>query len=141
MAPTNLKKAQKAKADALKNLGLIQDQATTVLDDADRLTHSKRIPQCYLSKLQLATEQYKASMKALIAVLEDKDQISTYTVKLTKQLAELDIFLKKLRAAVKKTDLEDNIETPAQIDKNDKWVFSYMQMRVQSTEKIIDTKL
>ena len=71
MAPMNLKKAQKAKADALKNLGLIQDQATMVLDDADRLTHSERIPRHYLLKLQLASEQYEASVKALIAVLED----------------------------------------------------------------------
>ena len=77
MAPTNLEKAQKAEADALKNLDLIQDQATMVLDDADRLTHSERISQSYLSKLQLASEQYEASVKALIAVLKDEDQITT----------------------------------------------------------------
>ena len=59
-------------------------------------------------------------MKALIAILEDEDQISTYTVKLTKQLAELDILLKKLRAAVKNTDSEDNIEIPDRIDKYNK---------------------
>ena len=68
MAPTNLEKAQKAEADALKNLDLIQDQATMVLDDADRLTHSERIPWRYLSKLQLASEEYKAFVKALLAV-------------------------------------------------------------------------
>ena len=96
MATTNLEKAQKA----LKNLSLIQDQANTRLDDADRLTHSERIPQCYLSKLQLASEQYEASVKALIAVLEDEEQINTYTVKITKQLAELDTLLEKLREAV-----------------------------------------
>ena len=112
MALTNLEKAQKAEADALKNLGLIQDQATTVLDDAYRLTYSERIPQCYLSKLQLASEQYEASVKALIAVLEDEEQINTYTVKLTKQLAELDTLLKKLQEAVKNNDLEDDTETP-----------------------------
>ena len=80
-------------------------------------------------------------MKALIAVLEDEDQISTYTVKLTKQLADLDIFLEKLRAAVENTDLEDDIKISSRINKNNKRVFSYMQMRVQSTEKIIKTKL
>ena len=80
-------------------------------------------------------------MKALIAVLEDEDQISTYTVKLTKQLAELDTLLEKLRAAVKNTDLEDAIEIPSGINKNNKRVFSYMQMRVQATEKIIYTKI
>ena len=112
MAPTNLEKAQKAEADALKNLGLLQDQARTVLDDADRLNYSERIPQCYLSKLQLASEQYEASVKALIAVLEDEEQINTSTVKLTKQLAELDTLLEKLRAAVKNTGLEDDTEIP-----------------------------
>ena len=100
----NLEKAQKAEADALKNLGLLRDQATSVLDDADRLNYSERIPWRYLSKLQIASEQYKASVKALIAVLEDEDQISTYTVKLTKQLAELDTLLKKLREAVTYTN-------------------------------------
>ena len=84
MAPKNLNKAIKAEADALKNLGLMQDQAITVLDDPDRLTHSERIPWRYLSKLQLALEQYEASVKALIAVLEDEDEINTYTAKLTK---------------------------------------------------------
>ena len=112
MAPTNLEKAQKAKADALKNLGLIQDQATTVLDDADRLTHSERIPQSYLSKLQLASEQYKASVKALLAVSEDEEQINTHTAKLTRQLAGVDTLLKKLREAVKNNDSEDDTETP-----------------------------
>ena len=96
MAPMNLEKAQKA----IKYLGLIWDQATTVLDDADRLTHSERIPRHYLSKLQLASEQYEAPVKALIEVLEDEEQINTYTVKLTKQLAELDILLEKLQEAV-----------------------------------------
>ena len=118
MAPTNLKKAQKAEADALKNLGLIRDQATTVLDDADRLTHSERIPQCYLSKLQLASEQYEASIKALLAVSEDEEQINTYTVKLTKELAGLDTLLEKLRDAVKNNDSEENTEIPVQIHNN-----------------------
>ena len=80
-------------------------------------------------------------MKAFIAVLENEEQIGTYTVKLTKQLAELDILLEKLRAAVKNTDSEDNIENSSQIDKNNKRVFSYMQMRVQATEKIIYKKI
>ena len=79
-------------------------------------------------------------MKALIAVLEDEDQISTYTVKLTKQLAELDTLLEKLRAAVQNTNLEDNTKKPPRID-NNKRIFSYMKMRVQSTEKIVNTKL
>ena len=39
MALTNLEKAKKAEADALKNLRLLGDQATLVLGDSDRLNH------------------------------------------------------------------------------------------------------
>ena len=59
-------------------------------------------------------------MKALIAVSENEEQIGTYTTRLTKQLGELDILTKKLRAAVKSTNLEDNIEISSQIDQNKK---------------------
>ena len=75
MAPTNLKKAQKAEADALENLGLLRDQAKMFLEDANRLNHSERIPRHYILKLQLASQQYETSVKALIAVLEDENQI------------------------------------------------------------------
>ena len=38
-------------------------------------------------------------MRALIAALENEDQIATYTTKLTTQQAELDILAEKLRVA------------------------------------------
>ena len=79
-------------------------------------------------------------MKALLAVLEDEEQINTHTAKLTRQQAGVDNLLKKLQEAVKDNDLEDDTETPVRIN-NNKRVFSYMQMRVQSTEKIVNTKL
>ena len=109
MAPTNLKKAQKAEADALKNLRLLRDQAMSVLGDSERLNHSEQIPRQYLLKLQEASQQYEASVRALVAVSENEDQIASYTAKLTKQLGGLDILTKKLRAAVENTDSEDNI--------------------------------
>ena len=112
MAPKDLEKAQKVEADTLNNLGLIRDQATKVLDDPDRLAHSETIPRRQLSKLQLASEQYEASVKALLAVLEDEDQNKTYTAKLTKQLAGLDTFLKKLQDAVKNNISDDDTEIP-----------------------------
>ena len=83
MVPKDLEKAQKAKADAFDNLGLIRDQATKVLDDPDRLAHSERIPQRYLLKLQLASKEYEASVRAILAVLEDEDQNKAYMAKLT----------------------------------------------------------
>ena len=52
MAPKDLKKAQKAEADAPNDLGLIQDQATKVLDDPNRM-NSERIPRGYLNSKQL----------------------------------------------------------------------------------------
>ena len=140
MAPTNLEKAQKAEADALKNLDLIQDQATMVLDDADRLTHSERIPWRYLSKLQSASKEYEASVRAILAVLEDEDQKKSYTVKLTNQLAELDTLLIKLHNAVNTVDLEEDAETPIRSD-NNKRIFSYIQIKVHTTEKTVNTKL
>ena len=82
------------------------------LDDPDRLTHSERIPQHYLLKLQLASKEYKTSVRALLAVLEDEDQNKTYTAKLTKQLAGLDTFLKKLQDAVKNNISDDDTEIP-----------------------------
>ena len=112
MAPKDLKKAQKAKADALNNLGLIRDQATKVLDDPDRLTHSERIPQRYLSKLQLASKEYEPSVRAILAVLEDEDQKKAYTVKLTKQLTEFDTLLVKLHDGVNTINSEDDTEIP-----------------------------
>ena len=84
MAPTNLDKALKEEVDALKNLRLLRNQATSVLDDTERLNDSERIPWQYLSKLQKASSQYEASVRALVAVSEDKDQIATYSAKLTK---------------------------------------------------------
>ena len=120
MAPTNLNKALKAEVDALKNLRLLRNQATSVLDDTERLNHSEQIPQQYLLKLQEASQQYEASVRALVAVLENEEQIGTYTTRLTKQLGELDILTKKLRAAVGNTHLEDVIENSSQIDKNNK---------------------
>ena len=110
MAPTNLDKAQKAEVDALKNLRLLRNQAMSVLDDTERLNHSEQIPRQYLSKLQEASSQYEASVRALVAVSEDEDQIATYSAKLTKQLAELDILAARLRVAAGNTDLEDVIE-------------------------------
>ena len=80
-------------------------------------------------------------MRALVAVLENEEQIGTYTTRLTKQLGELDILTEKLRAAVGNTDSEDVTENSSRIDQNKKRVFSYMQMRVQATEKIIYTKI
>ena len=80
-------------------------------------------------------------MIALVAVSENKDQIATYSAKLTEQLAELDILAARLRVAAGNTDLEDVIENSSQIDTNKKRVFSYMQMRVKATEKIIYTKM
>ena len=61
-------------------------------------------------KLQEASQQYEASVRALVAVSENEDQIASYTAKLTKQLGELDILTKKLRAAVGNTDSEDFME-------------------------------
>ena len=80
-------------------------------------------------------------MRALVAVSEDEDQIASYSTKFTMQLAELDILAAKLRAAAGNTDSEDVIENSSRIDRNKNRVFSYMQMRVQATEKIIYTKI
>ena len=124
MAPKDLEKAQKAEADTLNNLGLIQDQATKVLDDSNRM-NSERIPQRYLSKLQLASKEYKASVRAILAVLEDEDQKKALTGKLTKQLAGLDTLLVKLHDAVKTIDSEDDTEIPVRIN-NNKRIFSYI---------------
>ena len=78
MAPKDLKKAQKAEVDTLNNLGLIQDQVTKVLDNPNRM-NSERIPWGYLSKLQSASKEYKASIRAVLAVLEDEEQKKSYT--------------------------------------------------------------
>ena len=80
-------------------------------------------------------------MRGLVAVSEDEDQIASYSAKLTKQLAELDILAAKLRAAAGNTDSEDVIENSSRIDRNKNRVFSYMLMRVQATEKIVYTKI
>ena len=45
----------------------------------------------------MAVNEYEAAIKAVIAVLEDKDQKKSYTDKLTKQLADLDPILDKFR--------------------------------------------
>ena len=89
-------------------------------------------------KLQLASEQYEASVKALLAVSEDEEQINTYTVKLTRQLAGLDTLLEKLQDDVENNYSEDSTEIPVWIDNNER-IFSYMQMRVQTTEKIVNS--
>ena len=60
--------------------------------------------------------------------------------KLTKQLADLDPILEKLHQAVNKVDSNAEKEPPIQTD-NNKRIFSYMQMKVQTAEKSINTKL
>ena len=60
--------------------------------------------------------------------------------KLTKQLAGLDILLKKLRDAVNTNNSEDNTEIPVRIDNNTR-IFSYIQIKACTTEKTIITKL
>ena len=77
-------------------------------------------------------------MRALIAV-SNKEQTATYTTKLTTQQAELDILAKRLRVAAG-VDLENTPENSSGINENKRRSFSYMQMRVQATEKIIYTK-
>ena len=72
--------------------------------------------------------------------MEDEEQINTYTVKLTRQLAELDTLLVKLHDAVNTVDLEEEAETLIQTD-NNKRIFSYIQMKVRTTEKTVNTKL
>ena len=101
---------------------------------------SERIPWTYLLKLQTAVNEYEATIKAVIAVSEDEDQKKSYTDKLTKQLADLDPILEKLHQAVNKVDSDAEEEPPVQTD-NNKRVFSYMQMKIQTAEKSINTKL
>ena len=55
-------------------------------------------------KLQTASKEYEAAIKAVLAVSEDKEQKKSYTDKLTKQLADLDPILDKLYQAVNKVD-------------------------------------
>ena len=78
-------------------------------------------------------------MRALIAV-SNEEQTATYTTKLTTKRAEFDILLERLRVAAG-VDSEDVTENSSGINENKKRVFSYMQMRVQATEKIIYTKI
>ena len=78
-------------------------------------------------------------MRALIAVL-NKEQTAAYTTKLTTQEAELDILVKRLRV-VAGVDPEDVTENSSRINENKRRSFSYMQMRVQTTERIIQTKI
>ena len=78
-------------------------------------------------------------MRALIAV-SNKEQTTTYTTKLTTQRAELDILVERLRVAAG-VDPEDVIENSSWINENKRRSFSYMQMRVQTTERIIQTKI
>ena len=117
MALKDLEKAQNAEADALNNLGLKQDQATKVLDDPNRM-NSERIPQRYLSKLQSASKEYEASVRAVLAVLEDEEQKKSYTDKLTNQLADLDPILERLHQAVNRFDSDAEEETPIWTDSN-----------------------
>ena len=53
MPGKDLEKAKKAKVEALNDLGLKRDQATNLIKDPNRM-NSQRIPQSYLSKLQMA---------------------------------------------------------------------------------------
>ena len=78
-------------------------------------------------------------MRALIAVLNE-EQTATYTTKLTTQRAELDILAKRLRVAAG-VDSKDVTENSSRINENKRRSFSYMQMRVQTTERIIQTKI
>ena len=73
--------------------------------------NSERIPWSYLSKLQTASKEYEAAIKAVLAVLEDKEQKKSYTDKLTKQLADLDPILEKLHQAVNKVDSDAEEES------------------------------
>ena len=139
MPRKDLKKAQKAKVDAFNNLGLKRDQATKVLEDLNRM-NSERIPRGYLSKLQSASKEYEASIRAVLAVLEDEEQKKSYTDKLTKQLADLDPLLEGLHLAVNIVNSEEEVETPIPTN-NNKRIFSYMQMKVHTAEKTINTKL
>ena len=72
--------------------------------------------------------------------MEDEEQKKSYTDKLTKQLAELDPLLVKLHKAVNTVNSEEEAETPIQND-NNKRIFSYMQMKVNTAEKTVNTKL
>ena len=78
-------------------------------------------------------------MRALIAV-SNEEQTATYTTKLTTQQAELNILAERLRVAASVYS-EDMTKKSFRINENKKRVFSYMQMRVQATEKIIYTKI
>ena len=78
-------------------------------------------------------------MRALIA-FSNKEQTATYTTNLTTQQAELDILAKRLRVAAG-VDSEDVTENSSRINENKRRSFSYMQMRVQATERIIYTKI
>ena len=91
--------------------------------------NSERIPQGYLSKLQTASKEYEAAIRAVLAVLEDEEQKKSYTDKLTKQLADLDLILERLHQAVNRvnSDAEEETSIPAN---NNKRVFSSMQMKV-----------
>ena len=50
--------------------------------------NSERIPRSYLSKLQMAVNEYEATIEAVIAVLEGEDQKKSYTDELIKQLTD-----------------------------------------------------
>ena len=102
--------------------------------------NSKRISQSYLSKLQSASKEYEASVRAILAVLDDEDLKKSYRVKLTNQLAELGTLLVKLHNAVNTVDSEEEAEIPIQTNNNKK-ILSYMQMKVQTVEKTVNAKL
>ena len=102
--------------------------------------NSERIPWSYLSKFKTASKEYEAAIKAVLAVLEDEEQKKSYTNKLTKKLADLDPILEKLHQAVNKVNSDVEEEYPVRTD-NNKRVFSYMQMKIQTAEKSINTKL
>ena len=125
MAPTNLDKALKAEVDALKNLCLLRNQAMSVPDDTERLNHSEQIPRQYHMRLQGVISYYEASVRALIAVSENEEQIATLTTKFTTQRAGLDILAKQLRVAAS-IDSEDVTENSSRITENKRRVFSHM---------------
>ena len=82
MPGKDLAKAQQAENEALNNLGLKRDQATTLLQDPSRMI-SVRTPQSYLSKLETAINEYETAVSAVIAVTEEQDIKTSYKEKLT----------------------------------------------------------
>ena len=121
------------------NLRIKQDLATALLLDQGRLISNVRTPQSYLLKLETAINEYKATIKAVIAVLEEEDDKKAYTDTLTLQLANLYPILDKLHEAVDKFDSDAEDETPVRTDKNNR-VLSYMKMKIQAAVSVPNTK-